>query len=140
MSESNETARLVRSGHDPVDILASQISPLSVARIFSVSYVFIYTLPLVITNVSPLQLDPLTVWLREEFGNGAFFPDGANAKFDLPHDVVRLSISLIVEGSDRGTSSAGSSYGSVPVATPPVALRPNVMSTMHSCISTIFSS
>lgn len=37
MAESIETVRLVGSGHDPVDILPSQVTPLSIARIFSVS-------------------------------------------------------------------------------------------------------
>ena len=37
MSEVIPTVRLVRSGHDPVDILPAQVTPLSIARIFSVS-------------------------------------------------------------------------------------------------------
>ena len=37
MSDELETIRLKRSGHDRVDILPSQVSPKSLARIFSVS-------------------------------------------------------------------------------------------------------
>ena len=38
MSSSSDrpTVRLVRSGHDPVDIQPSQVTPLSLARIFAV--------------------------------------------------------------------------------------------------------
>ena len=32
-----DTVRLVRGGYDPVDILPSQLTPASVARVFSVS-------------------------------------------------------------------------------------------------------
>ena len=45
-------------------------------------------------------IHPLYIWLREEFGSRAFFPDVVTSKFDLPHDVAQLSVSLIVEGSD----------------------------------------
>jgi len=34
--EMSDTVRLVRDGHDPVDVLPSQVTPLSIARIFSV--------------------------------------------------------------------------------------------------------
>ncbi len=46
------------------------------------------------------QLDPSTVWLREQYGSHAFFPYTMNVKFDLPPDVAQVSLSLIVEGSD----------------------------------------
>ena len=83
-----------------------------------------------------MQLDPLTVWLREEFGNRAFFPDAANSKFDLPSDVVRLSVSLIVEGADPavpGTSSASS----VPVTTTPIAPRQSFISAGSKKLQTV---
>ena len=33
---ADDTLRLVRSGHDPVDILVNQVTPAAVARVFSV--------------------------------------------------------------------------------------------------------
>ena len=95
---------------------------------------YLFTLPLVINYYpSLLQLNPLTVWLQEEFGNRAFFPDASNTKFDLPSDVVCLSISLVVEGSDPPVPGSSSSFGSsVPVATPSVSMRPNFVSVTGS--------
>lgn len=34
------TVRLVRDGHDPVDVLPSQVTPFAIARIFSVIFIF----------------------------------------------------------------------------------------------------
>ena len=38
--------------------------------------------------------------MREEFGSRAYFPDVINTTFDLPHDIGRVSVSLVVEGAD----------------------------------------
>ena len=131
MAESIETVRLVRSGHDPVDILPSQVTPLSVAWMFSVSgctqvvigvkaeqnqlYIFIY-----IHQSFYTQLDPSTVWLREQYGSRAFLPDTMNVKFDLPPDVAQVSLSLIMEGSDPAVLGTSSGSSSVHVTTPVV--------------------
>lgn len=45
-----------------------------------------------------LQVDPDTAYLREEFGQRAFFPD-ANNDFQLPSSVGITIQSLVVEGS-----------------------------------------
>ena len=50
--------------------------------------------------IHSLQLHPSTVWLREEFGSRAYFPDVMNTTFGLPHDIGRVSVSLVVEGAD----------------------------------------
>ena len=129
MTDNTPTVRLVRTGHGPVDILPSQVTPLSIAQIFSVRY-YIPGWSRVLVHcyiLFTLQLDPLTVWLREEFGNRAFFPDSSNVKFDLPNDIVRLSISLVVEGADPAVP--GTSSSAVPVATPSVSARPSFFST-----------
>ena len=75
----------------------------------------------------------MTVWLREEFGNRAFFPDAANTKFNFPNDIVRLSISLIVKGSDPAVpGSSSSSVSSVPVATESASGSPSFVSVTGS--------
>lgn len=66
------------------------------------------------------------MWLREEFGSRAFFPDSTNATFDLPPDSGLSSYSLIVEGSE--VQSPSTSAGNVHVATPGSAPRPNLLS------------
>ena len=53
-----------------------------------------------------IQLDPATVWMREEFGSRIFFPDVTNTCFELPVNAE----CLIVEGTAtvQGPSSASS--------------------------------
>ena len=67
------------------------------------------------------------MWLREDFGSRAFFPDPMNSKFELPNDI---SVSLVVEGSDPAVP--GTSSGSVYVTTPPIAPRPSTLSLSNS--------
>ena len=67
------------------------------------------------------------MWLREDFGSRAFFPDPMNSKFELPDDI---SVSLVVEGSDPAVP--GTSSGSVHVTTPPIAPRPSTLSLSNS--------
>ena len=56
-----------------------------------------------------MQLDATSLWLREEFGNRAFFPDSTNSYSTLPSDVNRL----VVEGSPQAARPAATQ-----VATP----------------------
>ena len=49
-----------------------------------------------------VQVDPATAYLREEFGQRAFFPDASN-EFHLPSCVGVTIFSLIVEGSQHST-------------------------------------
>ena len=60
-----------------------------------------------------IQLDPATVWMREEYGSRIFFPDATNTHFELPVNAE----CLIVEGAAtvQGPSSASSG---VQVVTP----------------------
>lgn len=37
-TESDDAVRLIREGRDPVEVLVTQVSPQTVARIFSVSF------------------------------------------------------------------------------------------------------
>lgn len=60
-----------------------------------------------------VQLDPATVWMREEFGSRIFFPDINNACFDLPADIE----CLIVEGT-ASVPGPSSLSGGIHVATP----------------------
>lgn len=46
------------------------------------------------------QIDPATVYLREEFGQRAFFPDASN-EFHLPSCVGVTIFSIVVEGSQH---------------------------------------
>ena len=111
-----DTVRLKRSGRDPVDILSSQISSASLARIFSVR-TLVTTVSYVGIQVSViLQLDPNSVWLREEFGSHIYFPDISTGCFTLPPGVEYL----MVEGSSviQGASSVSDT---VNVATPHTA-------------------
>ncbi len=52
------------------------------------------------------------MWLKEEFGQRAFFPDSTNSKFEFPADVSQLELSLTVEGSPHTRQP------STPVSTP----------------------
>ncbi len=61
------------------------------------------------------QLDPRTVWLREEFGSRAYFPNTSNTEFVI--DAESAPFSLIVEGSSQPVASTSASHG-VPVAVP----------------------
>ncbi len=59
------------------------------------------------------------MWLREEYGSHAFFPDTTNTRFDLPADVSRSAMSLVVEGSAvQGSSRAGGIHVATPGTTP----------------------
>lgn len=53
-----------------------------------------------------MQVDPETAYLKEEFGQRAFFPD-ANNEFNLPSCVGATILSLMVEGSFLGSRSVG---------------------------------
>ena len=53
-----------------------------------------------------IQLDPSTVWLREESGSRAYFPDSQNTRFVLSDDVGVLITELVAMGSPApGTTS-----------------------------------
>ncbi len=69
----------------------------------------------VIKNSSYTQLDPTTLWLKEEFGARAFFPDEHN-HFHIPADEV---YGLVVEGAtvQRNPTAA------VPVCAPGSSLQ-----------------
>lgn len=41
------------------------------------------------------------MWLKEELGQRAFFPDSTNSQFEFPADMARLDPSLTVEGSPQ---------------------------------------
>ena len=60
------------------------------------------------------------------------FPDATNARFDLPHDVASVSVSLVVEGSDPAVPGTSSGSIHVTTPTPPVAPRPNALSVSDS--------
>lgn len=67
-----------------------------------------------------MQLDPSTVWLREESGSRAFFPDAQNSRFVLSDDVGVLITELVAMGSPvPGTASFGQSTVRVPSISPP---------------------
>ena len=58
-----------------------------------------------------VQIDPATAYLREEFGQRAFFPD-ANNEFQLPSSVGATIFSLVVEGSPPNSRAANQITGS----------------------------
>ena len=66
-----------------------------------------------------MQLDPATVWLREEYGTRAFFPDSDNATFSIPPD--HSLISVIVEGSESAHVLPHVATPAPPPRLPPVA-------------------
>ena len=94
---------MVKVDHEPVDIHPSQVTPMSVARIFLVSCHKYRDMPDFRSHLTLLQLHPSTVWLREECGSRTYFPDAMNATFDLPQNIDPGSVSLIVEGTVPGT-------------------------------------
>ena len=65
-----------------------------------------------------MQVDADTVWLREEYGTRAFFPDPStnNTQFVFPSDIGSVIVSLVVEGSPSRAHNHPAS--TVPVATP----------------------
>lgn len=73
------------------------------------------------TSLIILQLDRSTVWLKEEGGSRAFFPDGSGERFVFNEDVPLLISTLVVEGSVPGTAAASptvSSFGTLPATRP----------------------
>ena len=60
----------------------------------------------------PVQIDPATVYLREEFGQRAFFPEASN-EFHLPSCVGGTIFSLVVEGSQLNTRQTNLSTSAV---------------------------
>ena len=58
------------------------------------------------------------MWLREEYGTRAFFPDPStnNTQFVFPSDIGSVIVSLVVEGSPSRAHNHPAS--TVPVATP----------------------
>ncbi len=61
-----------------------------------------------------MQLDHTSVWLREEYGSHAFFPETGNASFELPADTGRTYFSLTVEVSTVLASLPGNVHVSTP--------------------------
>ena len=64
-----------------------------------------------------LQLDPATLWLKEEFGWKAYFPNPLSNTFTFNSEVRQSVISFVVEG--MATKSLRSH---VSVLTPPTTL------------------
>ena len=77
-----------------------------------------------------MQLDPSTVWLREESGSRAFFPDSQNSHFVLSHDVGIMITDLVAMGSAaQGTASFAPSAARVPSISPSLASEPSTSGT-----------
>ena len=70
-----ETMRLVKNDHKPVDVVPSQVTPLSVVRIFSVNCctfatevaISIYTLRLVVEGSNPALPRKFSVGVARDF-------------------------------------------------------------------------
>ena len=60
-----------------------------------------------------LQLDPATVWIKEEYGSHIFFPDPTNTCFELPVSADYL----IVEGTATVQGPSSSVQVVAPVTT-----------------------
>lgn len=67
--------------------------------------------------ITILQLDPQTVWLKQEFGRRCYFPD-QSGQFNFDPDVGVCVLGLTVEGAPVVQTSQ-----TVPVATP--SINPN---------------
>ncbi len=76
-------------------------------------------------NINVKQVDPQVVWLRDEFGNKAFFPSPDNTEFEFSDEVGSTICSLLVEGVDRGHGLTAMSLK--PHSTIPVASHSGVM-------------
>lgn len=85
------------------------------------------------------QLDPSSVWLQEEFGNRAYFPDATGGSFDLPSEIGLTVPSMVVQGQPcqssmahvptvvtPATLSSSSSFG--PSSRPPFIARKSMPS------------
>lgn len=73
------------------------------------------------------------MWLREEFGNRAYFPD-SSSKFQFPSNVGRSVISLMVEGALPVSQTQA-----VPCSTPLSLPQQSSSSTSHPVYKPIFS-
>ena len=82
-------------------------------------------------TTSLIQLDPATVWLREDSpGNRAFFPDEHNAHFVFNDDVGVLITNLVAMGSPMNTQS----HHSPPISSArvlPTASEPSTSGLSH---------
>ena len=77
-----------------------------------------------------MQLVLSTVWLREESGSRAFFPDSQNSHFVLSHDVGIMITDLVAMGSAaQGTASFAPSAARVPSISPSLASEPSTSGT-----------
>ena len=77
-----------------------------------------------------MQLDPLTVWLREEGGSRAFFPDLQNSQFILSDDVGVLITNLVAMGSPaQGQPSFTPSAGRLASISSSLASEPSTSGT-----------
>ena len=63
-----------------------------------------------------VQLDPASVWLQEEYGNRAYFPNTTGASFDLPSDIGLTAPSLVVQG--QANQAASVAHNMPTIATP----------------------
>lgn len=75
-----------------------------------------------------VQVDPSTAYLREEFGQRAFFPDASN-EFHLQSCVGVTIFSLIVEGSQHSTQPTNQTTTAVACMPGPSSVSRPIFST-----------
>ena len=74
-------------------------------------------------------MDPTTVWLREEYGNRAFFPNSANTSFDLP-EYTAFVLQVMGTSLEQQHSRPGTPLAHIPAMEGPsgVSSRPQFTS------------
>ena len=116
---------LVRAGCDSLEVKVGEVHPSTVANAFRVSRCCRNAMSEVTVHRSYIiiQLDPQTVWLKQEFGRRCYFPDQSGL-FHLDADVGDVVISLTVEGVPISQSQSTSVPCASPATNPSSSNRP----------------
>lgn len=129
------SVRLLRDGFDYTEIQLDQLTPATVATLYQVS---LWPIPsgFHIRSLVYIQLDITTVWLKEECGPKAFFPNPDCSDFSFTSEVGVSINSFLVKGMSACAVS-GPSQSSVvtPSNTPAVTYKPLFTTKRSGCPS-----
>lgn len=105
--EMEQVVELSRAGCETLEFQMSEINPSTVANAFQVSIVTsLVVAPLQLSRMHHfLQLDPKTVFLKQEFGRRCYFPEPRSGQFNLGNEVGECVLALTVEGAPFHTAT-----------------------------------
>ena len=139
------SVRLLRDGFDYTEIQLDQLTPATVATLYQVSLwpipsgfhidLLIIAFCLLLSLVY-IQLDITTVWLKEECGPKAFFPNPDCSDFSFTSEVGVSINSFLVKGMSACAVSGPSQSSAVtPSNTPAVTYKPLFTTKRSGCPS-----